>query len=426
MTTMSTTLLLASLIATSPAEDDLARVAAILHESDAKSEQGAAAIEAEIAALDAVPEVFTVLVAGEIPAHGDRAATPIGRATERALCRALAHSSHASVLTFLHSAADGAPDERVREAAIAVLAEAGRGEDVVFLTKLANPPLGEKRVSKGDRSAYREAYARIVERDPRALLSTRSAFDRAEPALIEPLVRAVGSADSEAALRALTGVLGRMPEGDTLLLTEAARVAGFLHPPFDLDVCERARTATKSQDPAVAVAATHLVSVLDDADAIPTLVYHLNHRHQSVRDKSLAALRSITGERISGDSRRWDAWYGAEMAWWETHSNEAFRALLHGEPGDISDQIMKLSRKRLFRHEIAKALLDVLKRDETDLVRLACSALGYLRSWEAVPTLVQSLNDPDSEIGDAALSALRAITGMKLGPDPREWNAALS
>ena len=111
------------------------------------------------------------------------------------------------------------------------------------------------------------------------------------------------------------------------------------------------------------------------------------------------------------------------MQWWNETAPELASTIRWGEPSDVSEAILELSRRRFFRHDLTKALTSSLEREESGLVVLGCSALGHLRSWSALPALITRLDDSDPNVRVAALKALHRITGETFGPDLSLWKA---
>lgn len=95
------------------------------------------------------------------------------------------------------------------------------------------------------------------------------------------------------------------------------------------------------------------------------------------------------------------------------------------ESGDVGERFAAASRlDRLGDASVIPALAKVLRQDKNYLVKRACAhALGTLRAWNAVPVLIEAIEDKEPSVAHAACQALNGVTGQDFGV---EWDHSLN
>ena len=76
----------------------------------------------------------------------------------------------------------------------------------------------------------------------------------------------------------------------------------------------------------------------------------------------------------------------------------------------VAASITEVSQHRLYRRELATALVTVLEREEPTLRRLACAALGGLHATQVRQALMPLLSDPDVGVRESARAALGQLS----------------
>lgn len=372
----------------------------------------------------AIPELFDVLVQRSfivLGEEGEAERVPLSTPQESAILEALRQLPPAHVRDHLHSVARVDAPAAVRRLVVRLLAGVGRKEDLPLLVYLTNPTNGERRVELSRREPFREAFLGILERDPWAPREVEESYDAAHPSLLAPIVRAVGRQDSLDGLEHLALLLGHTPEADPLILFEMARLGDLLPGPYSPDTLAAVRRYLGVSDPELLLLAMNTTGRLGDRDAVPTLIDLCEHPVRAVGNEAVEALVLATGQNIGRSARRWEEWYLKTMEWWQYEAPAQLAELRAGDPGEVAHNLLELSKRRFFRHEMADDIAACLDRKEKDLVVMGCAVLGHLGSWKGVRPLVACLDDPDPQVQEAALRALRRITGQAFGGDPAAW-----
>jgi len=264
------------------------------------------------------------------------------------------------------------------------------------------------------RAPLQQALLRVVANDEKAVSALGARFAEQPPALYAPVIRAIGSAGSPAAMRQLTELLEKRPEADAVLLCEIARLGGLLPHPIESRARTHVRGYLSRDDAQILAAAVYAVGRLEDHEAAEQLVDLLDSDLEHVRTSAHGVLRELSGKHFPLDQARWDTWYRNESEWWRRDAPFHKAELGSGAQFQVAAALRELSVHRLYRHELAPEVARCLERSETDLVRLACAALGQLGSRTVLPELVQLLERGDSETAPAAERALERITGERL------------
>jgi hypothetical protein len=356
---------------------------------------------------------------------GEEQPVPLDAPLRAHLLRALAALPSADLRAHFGAVADAPVRDTARAvAALDVLALIGTASDLALCAHLASPGAEEEGVPRARRVAFEDALGAIAQDVPDAIFVLRGLFTELHPSLLAPAVRCIADRPSPERLEVLAGLLGRARGIDDLLLVEIARVARHVAPPVDETVRVHVRYALGSRDPNEVVLAAGALGAVEDFDAIPRLVDLLAHDDERIRTAADDALERMTGRTFRGDARAWSAWYDRELEWWRASAG-GLHAVEHRDPTVALQTLHDVSGHRLYRHELALAVVPALARNERELVLLACSILRSLDSRAAVPALTTALGRDDPEIAAAALRALQGITGLTLPGDPARWRAAV-
>jgi len=345
-----------------------------------------------------VEPLFDALAAGALPA-------PRAAALESALRRL------PGVALGALAGADPAPRERLRLVGLAVLARSGRARDLGLACDLAGArepgeTPGEQVVLQLERSARA-----ILERDESAFAALRRVLADVGPAPRAALVNAVGATRSAPGLDLLSDLLGCYAGLDGPVLAQIARCAAALGPPFEWGLCLRVRAFLSFPDPGLRRAAALALGRMEDFESAPELIELLAGEERGVRDDALWALRRISGRRLGPDVERWTAWYDGEIRWWRVEAPRLLGDVAGGCEPEAVRALSLIARRRLFRHELARELIDTVDPTKPDIVRVTCSALQSLRSPVAVPGLTRLLGHEDAGVRLQAQRALDAIAG---------------
>ena len=375
---------------------------------------------------EALPVLFDVAAHGRLPsprASGDGEGELLDRGRQRLARRALGGFSWPAVQGLLRTVADRPADGAERQLGMDLVGERGSSRDLVLLAELAAPPRGERIAARHSQVFFRRNLRRLLERDPRGLRWMREVFEAAHPSFFAPMIETVRETGERDGLLLLAELLGQEASLDPLLLVEMGKLASVVAPPYQDAVRLHVRPHLRSRDTRTLLAAIHAIGVLEDMPSTATLVGLLDGGRANVAQAARRALEGLAGTDLGRDPETWADWHRSQMRWWEQDSRAELDTIAQGSPAEAAELLVELSRRRLFRHQIAPALAEGLRREERDLVLLTCAALGHLGSREAVPALTELLSSDDPDLLRAVFKALTKIVGRHLGPDPEPWLA---
>ncbi len=227
----------------------------------------------------------------------------------------------------------------------------------------------------------------------------------------------------------LRDILGEGPSMDIVLIPKIKEIADAS--PSGLKRWVESRVFRKLRDflyhkqPSLRQVAAKALGELHDVESVPRMIEMLEDENDRVSGNALWSLRNISGLRFPADPIRWSRWFETESVWLENESFQVIERLGSENSAEVLAAIGSLSKRRVFRDEIAGELSWVLQHENPEMRRLGCVGLRSLGSKGAVEPLVDALPDVDEEVGKAAWEALKSITHQGLPFDHRAWSAWL-
>lgn len=226
--------------------------------------------------------------------------------------------------------------------------------------------------------------------------------------------------------RVVLALMGRNAMLDTEILPALGRLS--VNPEAEegmLSVAAKVRGLLQSDDPTVRRESASVLGRLGDTDGIGSLIELLDDSDRGVRGNAHWALGQVTGLEFSHDASRWRSWLAAENAWWEDAGKIALGALASDDPGLVARAIRSFSTHPLFREEAREDLEALAFNGSPAIRRVACLALGRMRSRPSQTILLGALADLDADVRAAARDSLCEITGRDLPADVKAWKQAL-
>lgn len=201
------------------------------------------------------------------------------------------------------------------------------------------------------------------------------------------------------------------------------------------------RTFSDEKETDLRLAALYFLSETVPNGCAPALKAALADPEPRVRAAALAACDKTGAEELLDDIRKR---FGEDAD--ETVRREALYTLVSlgesradGKPlaqalsADLSDARPSVRAKAIDLlgasrvATAADAIAALLKEDGSAWVRSrAAVALETLRARDHLSALIDALDDDSTSVATAALSALRTLTGERIGPDPDAWQAWLA
>ena len=153
-------------------------------------------------------------------------------------------------------------------------------------------------------------------------------------------------------------------------------------------------------------------------ESVPYLIERLESADEPTSRAALAALRLVTGARLTPAARAWQAWHVREEAWWRDVAPERIERLAEAETaglavGDVNALARELCEHPLHREELALAFRASLAHPDPAVRVIGCQALERLKARSGASLLFPLLHGGSREVVTAARSALVAITGIE-------------
>lgn len=177
------------------------------------------------------------------------------------------------------------------------------------------------------------------------------------------------------------------------------------------DQCGAVRDRLRSGNAFVRREAAFAAGSLGDHRAINTLISLLNDPVKNVRNAAHDSLCRLTSMTISADPFRWRLWYERQEQWWQERGHEALASIPGAQLGELVDLISEASTKRLYRDEVATALMTLLDHQDDRYVELGLSGLGTIRAPMSVNLIRTFTASTNPRLAARASDALRALKG---------------
>jgi hypothetical protein len=366
--------------------------------------------------------LLELLRQGALPAFGEHRSAALEGARRTALLLSFGLMPREELLRSLDVHAPRAARAGWHECALLVLAHAGLAEDYDLALEIARAPGPDP---ESVASALREALTALHRRHPASVGRVAARVGHGPLELDAAVLQALGRSDLPKAGPALVRSLGHSPELDALALDELGAWAQRGTRTLDAQDARRVRDELQAAHVATRRAALLALALLDDVASVPQIARQLEAEDAPTRSSAHWALECLTGLRLRNDARSWNAWIAREEAWWQEQGERMLDDLRCGEPGRVARATNALAGRRLLRAECEADLVELLYASSTELVELAAATLSTLGSRQALPALVDLLEDSEERIAQAAWRALRGITGRELPLERELWLAEL-
>jgi hypothetical protein len=287
---------------------------------------------------------------------------------------------------------------------------------------LALPELSPTELDPETSQRLQATIAAMLRRRPELISGFTSQIPKYHALTHVPLLGALGDTGTNEASRALAGFLGKWPAFDVYLLQQIGRRIG----PLPIALGERevsviVRFLASNEPPARREAALALGRV-ESVTSVGELIDLLDDDDRGVQENAHWSLQRICGIRMPRESKRWRNWYSAERKWWETRGSALLEELASTAPKSLPALTREISTHRLYRDEIAQQVAALLSpKTPVPTGKLILSTLSALRSFKAIPPLVDRFELADDPLQTDTLAALTAITGQARGARKAEW-----
>jgi hypothetical protein len=122
------------------------------------------------------------------------------------------------------------------------------------------------------------------------------------------------------------------------------------------------------------------------------------------------ALRQVSGVDLPAQSSAWQHWYAEEQRWLAEDGTRSIERLHSEDDAAVVSAVRDLSEHTLHRDRIALELSPFLSSHASPAVRgQICLALARLGSKQALPDLIEALEDEDPTVRRHAQTALSSL-----------------
>ena len=398
--------------------EDALRAVRILQQKDAPPIEDLVPIVVAHAP-EIIEDLLVLLEQGTVPALADEDEQVLSRYQEALILSSFAAAGRDAVAESLRPYLADDPSPQRVSAALLAIGAVGESTDLRRMISMALEP-GREEPAPVVAEALEKAVARVLQDDPRAFSHLSSLVQQAPPELLPALIRAVGRTSDGRGVEILAQTLLWHPELGSIALSQIRRLGPSPNPQVNAEVANLLRPKLDPSEAAFCRAAILVLGELEDFHSVPRLI-QLLEESPGIRSNAVWALRRLSGERWEDSPQWWTHWYELELAWYRDQRQRTRRQLGNARQGKVGLALREYGEHRLFRHELAEEVRQVLSRPEGPLRAQACRTMGKLGSRYSVPVLVEALPDRDPAVRDAAWKALKAITGEDHPADALRW-----
>lgn len=273
--------------------------------------------------------------------------------------------------------------------------------------------------------SIRVAVVRAVGSDPEAPASIARSWPEFNDSWRPSILRALSEAGSKRSTALLVRLVDRDEKNRAVALAALAKTPLLAIASLDPRSWRRLRTRLTSKHADVRRLAAAIVARGHDVGAFHDLVDMMEDEDSMVRRGASQALRRMTGIRATADIVRWRSWYVGEREWRADRIHDDLQLLESADPHVVSATLRSLTQHRLFRDAFLSDIHHVLDHQDAVVREIACRTLAALGSPGSAPALASLIEDPVERVRNAAHAALRAVTGLRHGPDRGLWRTAL-
>jgi HEAT repeat protein len=325
----------------------------------------------------------------------------------RAIVEALESMPSSAVLPSLRAAASDPEDidSAGRTSWIDAFAVHGTLGDLDLVLDLTDELAADSRLHR----SLANYITAIATRDGRTPDRVARRLFQVESVHSAPLIQGLAMTGDPRALTTLASLLHDHPELDAVLLLQLGNGAEVAQAELPERLVTCARPFLQDLDTSLVREAATASGRLGDLGAIPELVELLEHPSKPVAESAHWSLKRLTGLSFRADARRWQSWLVLEQRWWDEVFPGVENGLASDDHGEVFAALSKALTHRLYRDEVARAILPLLGDADPALVGYACMALGQLGSPLARVELEGLIESTTPEISTAASSALAVL-----------------
>jgi hypothetical protein len=373
---------------------------------------------------EALPGYFEVLLLDRLPPGPGGTGRALDGPARAILFQAVEANGREAVVEFLTRLAAIVQPAPQRTLALEFLDRVDTWKDLPLAFRLA---ADSECPYSGPPAKLTEIIDGLLAADPARCLQLETAIRASDPACQESTLLAIAAHPCPQIGELLSRLLGSDPLLDPALLT---RLGEFwrTHPAWiDQATLEPVRRLAASGRGAVQREALLALGQARDEQAVPMLLAAVEAPDQNLAASAHRGLEALSGLRVRTHRGLWRRHVERGQRWEQERGADARAALIDGDAGELARVLREIGEQRLARDRWADAVVGVFERGDPQLSTLALAALAALGSPRAIPSLLDLIEDPDSEgrLRDLASQALCQITGLGMPPDAEGWRHQL-
>ena len=375
--------------------------------------------------LDAAVEFLSE---GCTPAAEDRPSVRVGAREREFLLRSISRIDRARAMERLRTAAKPADAPRRRAAVISALGAVGGPEAVDVMLDLVAIKAGSpsKETGRDVAVSLEDALARGLDADPATVERVSRRWNGLPADLRRATLRTAALLGTAPAADLVANVIEGDPENSLHALAEVPRIARAASPEAKERLTRFAAEKITDTWYAGRGEAARALGHLRAEGSVPALFDLLAGENDAEREAALWSLRTITGLGFDAHPAAWRFWYEEESSWVRTDGVHAEERLADRDPAVATEWLRKIGTLHLGRERWAVRAAAALRHPLPIVRAAACRTLRDLGSPEVAGRLADALEDSAQEVRDAALEALRALTGIDLPADSIRWRQRLA
>jgi hypothetical protein len=359
-------------------------------------------------AADSVEGLLSILESRLVPALEGQPVQHLSGLQEELVQAGLRSLKRAAVMPIVEQHLAASSTSETRAGAITVLGLFGKSDDLRRIVGLATAQ-GEKPCDERTSTALTHAVASVLKNDAHAFEDLYRSTMWQQPAVVSAIIAGIGETRDSRGLSCLSELLVACPNLASEVLAQIQVVGPSFNRELDVECGTRALKYVEDASPSLSRSALLAVGTLEDERAIPALIALLDSEDEGLRADVWWSLRRISGKELPAQSVEWSRWYQAEDLW-NTHERPRVLARLRDRDRALcSEAIRACMDHRLYRHQLAPALGELVRGADAARAVLAAQVLGELGSPVAIPWLNAAAEFDVSSVAQASRDALARI-----------------
>jgi HEAT repeat protein len=366
------------------------------------------ALRLEPSAAEGLELLLDVLLDDAVPGEDGGRAKRMGEPQRELVLALLAELPPSTVLGELDRQLAATEDPRARLGALYALGAVGSATEMADFFQhaaTAAEALPLRRVEPALEDALPGLLARSESSRDWLVVRWRSLDEE----LLPSVVRAVGAARHPDGLELMLDMIETRPDLEIDAMAQVAHLVPATSVVVDMRLRDQLRACLMREEPGVQRAALRALGELEDAESVPRWIELLERADRGVQGDALWALRRLSGLELTADPADWRRWHAAERRWFAEELGGAIAALEGSDAAAAAVALRELSRHRLERAVVARAVATGLTHPAAGVRRLSCELLEQLARPEVRPDLEGAAEDLEPTVREAARRALARL-----------------